>query len=415
MEFQPLPAGPWIVRRWSIRMPMVQLQRAMTNVEPRPVLVAIHETGAQVTQVRDRGGDVLLEFETGMVVGNVSTRYGTEPLEGATVRLVGTQQEALTDADGEYRITGLDDGEYRITFRHPTLDSLGFDPEPEPVQVVQGQPAVVNFVAPNRWEILSNVCRDHDEPGTAALVGWVRELSTDETLPGATVTVTWTGYEVRQGSAANTGRRGGGNVGTVFVRGDQSGAQVTTDQDGRYLICGVPAGQTVDVQASWASVEGRSVRIRIPRDALAEHRDLTLRVGAAGDARPAPVRRTSSEEADAAAREIESQIRRRAGPRLRIEERTTPVLEFWFCVQGGRRQEADAVVSGCSGAVLLVDGAIAQEGLGQQGVAAVRLAELFEGRRIARVRVLTAREAEFELGQMGANGAVMVETRPEGL
>ncbi len=415
VEFQPLPAGPWIVRRWSIRMPFVNTQRAFGSTEIRNVLAGLHEEGAQVTQVRDRGGDLLLEFETGMVVGSVRSRYGVEPLEGATVSLVGTSWETGTDPDGEYRITGLEDGEYAITFRHPSLDSLGYEIEPVPVSVAQGTPAVVNFLAPNRWEILTSICREEDVGlHTAALVGWVDEMSTGTTLPGAQVTVTWTGYEIDAQPASPAQRNragGGGDPNTYFIRGDVQGVQVTTNADGLYVACGVPTNELLDVQASFGSVDGRSVRIRIPRDALAEHRNLSLRVGSGAPARAvAPADAASSDES---ARDLVDQIRRRAGPRVRVEERMSAGIEYFFCVQGGRRTENE-FVSGCSGAVLLVDGAIAQEGLGQQGVASARIVELLGDRTVSRVRVLTAREAEFELGQLGVGGAVMVETRDSG-
>jgi len=421
VEFQPLPSGPWIVRRWSIRMPYMQTQRPMGTTEVRTVLAGLHETGAQVTQVRDRGGDLLLEFETGMVVGSVTSRYGIEPLEGATVRMVGSNVETQTDADGAYQISGLEDGEYQITFRHPSLDSLGFQSEPVPVEVVRGKPAVVHFTAPNEWEMLSSICRGEEvAEGTAALVGWVRETSTGETLPGAQVTVLWTGYEI---SASQASTNVGNDDQNVIVRGNQQGVQATTNADGMYVTCGIPTNTTVDVQATWASVEGRSVRIRIPAETMAEHRDVTIRVGtgtpgrADTPGRVTPGRNTvgaSGESVEETARKLGQDIRRRAGPRLRVEERTTPVLELWFCVQGGRREATDAVVSGCSGAVLLVDGVIAQEGMGQQGVAADRMMDLLSGRRIDGVRVLTANEAEFELGELGENGAVFVDTSPVG-
>ena len=412
VEFQPLPAGPWIVRRWAIRMPLVQNQRPLGTTEMRATLAGIYETGAQVTEVRDRGGALLLAFETGMVVGSVTSRYRAEPLQGATVQVVGASVEGTTDREGRYRIAGLEDGEYRVTFRHPTVDSLGFEPEPVRVTVVQGQPAVVNFTAPNRWEMLTEVCRGEEDFGgeTAALVGWVRELSTGETLPGAEVTVMWMGYGVDVRGGDNRDRAGESK--TYIISGEQQGVRATTNGAGLYVVCGVPTGGTVDVQASWGPVEGRSVRIRMPTDVLAEHHDVTIRVGAnsapAADA-------TSVADVEEVARDLGQTIRRRAGPRLRVEERAAAVLEMWFCVQGGRRQEQDPVNSGCSGATLLVDGVIAQEGMDQQGVSFARLVELLSNRVIERARVLTPREAAFELGDdLGSRGAVLIETSPRG-
>jgi hypothetical protein len=56
VEFDRLPSGAWIVRRWAIRVPMVESgpeRRSSTGrpLPPRRILTGINEGGGQVTAV----------------------------------------------------------------------------------------------------------------------------------------------------------------------------------------------------------------------------------------------------------------------------------------------------------------------------------------------------------------------------
>jgi TonB-linked SusC/RagA family outer membrane protein len=85
----------------------------------------------------------------GTVTGRV-TEVGTErPLSDVQIRIVGTQRGAITNDQGEYRITGITPG--AITLR---AQRIGFSPGTQAVTVGTGEPLSVNFaLAPTAIQI----------------------------------------------------------------------------------------------------------------------------------------------------------------------------------------------------------------------------------------------------------------------
>ncbi len=73
--------------------------------------------------------------QEGQIVGVVVDAEQGEPLIGATVRIVDTEQGAATDLDGRYRLTGLAPGRYNLRFSY-----VSFQPKVvEGVEVTAGE------------------------------------------------------------------------------------------------------------------------------------------------------------------------------------------------------------------------------------------------------------------------------------
>ena len=66
-------------------------------------------------------------------------------LAAARVFLVGTDHSVFTDEAGRFRITGLDAGIYQIAYSHASTDSIGFTPEPVPIEVTIGRATAVSL------------------------------------------------------------------------------------------------------------------------------------------------------------------------------------------------------------------------------------------------------------------------------
>lgn len=283
VEFQALPSGNWFISRWAIRMPL--FERRGTNMQDVG-LVGVSEVGAQVVGVRDSRGRPVLDFETGTVIGAVRDAFGQQGLGAARVFLVGTDHSVFTDDDGRFRITGLDEGEYRISYEHPTLDSIGHVPTPRPVDVEVGRATTVSLEAPSRYTTLMDRCAESDLPnGTAILLGHVRDILTGEPLGAAQVTVLWTRARmdavssIPSGRGAEEARQGGGGLqGTMVIVDERTqGFQVQADSEGFYLFCGVPDNHPLRVQGSWNDSESREIQIRIPSGALYRSYDVEMR------------------------------------------------------------------------------------------------------------------------------------------
>ncbi len=81
----------------------------------------------------------LLAQQTGTVNGTVTNQAG-QPLAGVQVQVVGTQQGAMTGADGRFTLANVQAGERQVRAL-----SLGYRAETRAVQVVAGQVATLDF------------------------------------------------------------------------------------------------------------------------------------------------------------------------------------------------------------------------------------------------------------------------------
>ncbi len=170
--FTGMPNGTWVVSEWYIRMPSPGMRRnPFTNI-PERFLAGIRETGAVVMRILTPAGETLVEAETGTIEGTVLDSLHTRPLEGARVFADGTDHSVVTGPEGNYRLTGLTEGVYRIAYHHPVLEEVGFAPEPVEVQVRRGEVAALRLLTPSRREVLRDACAGEDAvEGTAVLAG----------------------------------------------------------------------------------------------------------------------------------------------------------------------------------------------------------------------------------------------------
>ena len=252
--FAGLPNGTWVVREWYIRMPRPGMRpNPFTNI-PERFLAGIRETGAVVMRILTPLGETLVEAETGTIEGTVLDSLHTRPLEGARVFAEGTDHAAVTGPEGNYRLTGLTEGVYRIAYHHPVLEEVGFAPEPVDVDVRRGEVSALRLLTPSRREVLRDACADVDAVDrTAVLAGRVVDGVTGVPVEGALVTATWTGWDIGT-IAQGSNPRGGGDPAAGLVRLEQRDGQYEgiTGTDGRFLFCRVPAGPSVVVEAALA-------------------------------------------------------------------------------------------------------------------------------------------------------------------
>lgn len=252
--FAGLPNGTWVVREWYIRMPRPGMRpNPFTNI-PERFLAGIRETGAVVMRILTPLGETLVEAETGTIEGTVLDSLHTRPLEGARVFAEGTDHSAVTGPDGNYRLTGLTEGVYRIAYHHPVLEEVGFAPVPVEVAVRRGEIAPLRLLTPSRREVLRDACAEEDAVDrTAVLGGRVVDDVTGVPVEGALVTATWTGWDIGT-IARGSNPRGGGDPAAGLVRLEQRDGQYEeiTGTDGRFLFCRVPVGPSVVVEAAVA-------------------------------------------------------------------------------------------------------------------------------------------------------------------
>ena len=82
-----------------------------------------------------------LALQTGTIAGTVVDSTSGEPIPGVNVVVVGTQQGASTDAEGQYEITGVEAGTYDLR-----ASFIGYAPQTvEDVEVPADETTTVNF------------------------------------------------------------------------------------------------------------------------------------------------------------------------------------------------------------------------------------------------------------------------------
>lgn len=264
VEFERLPTGAWIVGRWAIRMPQIVREVATTTEttgslpgrRSRERLTAIHEQGGEVavagTGARRLPARVAL-------AGSVYDSLGAAPLAGASVFLSGTAHRAVTDAEGRFRMAGVPEGDYSLSFSHPVLAALGVAPPVRAVSLRGGDPAAVELATPSAGTLATALCPGK---GGAALAGTVRDAR-GEPVRDAEVVLSW------------------GRGGRVEAR---------SDAEGVYRACGIPGGARVAVQVRAEGLAPARAEVRLVGGALALQ-DLSageaVRLGP--DGRPIPL------------------------------------------------------------------------------------------------------------------------------
>jgi len=275
VEFERLPTGAWIVRRWWIRMPSVQ----EVSVKGRTVdgasmpgqkmtwerLTGLREEGGEVTATLTREGRPVVVVPRAALAGMVFDSTASGPLEGATVFLSGTAHAATTDATGRFEIADVPEGSYSVSFTHPRLVSLGVPMEGRPVAVRPGEsPPPLELAVPSPERLALALCPEPERKhGPGVLVGLVIDSATASPVRDARVTASW----------KEIGRRGGALAQTAMR------VETITDAQGYYRVCGVPVGRDLTVVAQSGAKRGTVRELRVAANAPLA-RDVALGSGA---------------------------------------------------------------------------------------------------------------------------------------
>jgi hypothetical protein len=247
--FGRLPNGTWIVRDWSIHMPILQTNPQRTNT----VVRGYRMEGGTVWRVIDRSGAYLLEATTASVSGTVMDSTEARPLEGALVRAEDGGEPSTTLGTGTFLLSGLAEGLQRIVVNHPSLDTLGLGPVSAEVEARAGEITPVRIRVPGVGEVVTGACAAGPiaDRETAVLLGRVRRGGAP--AGGAVVRLRWLGggrggFEVEARAAPH-----GGDMPPVLWANDPLDDEwlfTTLDARGIFILCGIPTGSQVRVEVT---------------------------------------------------------------------------------------------------------------------------------------------------------------------
>lgn len=241
-SFQRLPNGAWIVRDWRIRSPIVGVSQQRVLGDRREVeqLLGVFEEGAEVVRVTSQTGTVIEDRERATLAGRVAEDARGGPMEGARIRVIGTELSATTDVRGSFRIAGVPEGTYRLVIDHPRLEDAGFLPDTLTVDLANGQTTEVTGTLPTLEALLAQ------QRGPA----WQDSLAAVGRLlgrPDFGMTVEARGEANRNGGARVHGRilshETGRPLEGVLVRIEGTSSSAVTTGSGRFVLRDVPPGE----------------------------------------------------------------------------------------------------------------------------------------------------------------------------
>jgi hypothetical protein len=205
----------------------------------------------------------------GRLEGTVTEALASRPASAAQVLLLKLDTDgsstlsASADARGRYHLDSLPEGRYIVQLSHPTLDSLELTMPPGTLRIAGGQTARSDFELPSGARLRELVCPGvHLDADKAIVAGHVVDAETDRPLAGAKVVVLWNEILVERKP--------------IRIRTEKRVASVTTDREGEYRMCGIPAGRSLSMQLQYDGRAGATIRLAVSRDEGVAVRDLSL-------------------------------------------------------------------------------------------------------------------------------------------
>jgi hypothetical protein len=256
VDFEELPNGAWIIRKWWIRMPQLAQDMAIAREGRSGIYVAgFREAGGEVTRISTLDRREIAQSERGFLSGLVwdSTRYG--PLAGANVYLSGTSYSAVSNAEGRFLMEDVPEGVFTAAFTHPRLDTLGVLAGGVEVEITPGNVSEVLLGVPAMGSILLEACRGEERRrGSSVIFGVVRDQASGEPIPGATVRLDWQEVDL---------------LGPGKIGGQNKWFEASTNGEGRYTVCDAPGDRLIIVQATFLDRQSDTVHVRVPEDSYA--------------------------------------------------------------------------------------------------------------------------------------------------
>jgi hypothetical protein len=255
VRFMRTPLGRWVITSWKTRVPTLSRETG------RDELIGFQEVGGRVSWIATPTGEFVYRAPFAELHGTVVDEQAA-PVAGVTVRLVGTRHTTETDSAGQFTFSGSLDGEYTVSSRYSTIDTLLHAPTVQRVSLVPGRSEQVRVEMPAFDAIVRPLCADQPHrPGQRIVTGVVRAEQGGTVLDSVRVVAVTGAIEL----------------------------STVTDSAGFYAICGLPLSVPVDIWAEDAGKAGNTVTLQF--DDAGVNRYVRLRSGAGSQSE---YRRTTS-------------------------------------------------------------------------------------------------------------------------
>ena len=247
VKFAPLRTGGWIVTHWSVRSPVVRLaiDRPLAAAAPDRLRVS----GSILREVRSDSA-ILWSRNLSTIELHIMSGPERRPLRGneAVAYLVGSGLRAATDSNGVVSFSNLVDGSYLVDIGTRELDVLGWARRRVRVDIEAGHVRETADVQVESSLTAARAVCGADAALLSDTTGVIVGRLTGGAGPVADrqVRVSW--IDSRSGSATLP----------IASRTTRSMAG-----DGRFIVCGVPRGPPIQINADGAAA---SATAQLARD-----------------------------------------------------------------------------------------------------------------------------------------------------
>jgi len=230
VAFGRYPSGVWGVQRWTIRLPVLQVNESRRRPDGAlgrfvdTMVVAVHEVGGEVVAA---GSSAASSPSTATRLrGMVFDSTQGAPLVGAVVTLEGLGRTTNTDSAGQFVFDSLsDEGDVRVRVWHPRLDSLGLPALAQTQRLRRRTESTAEVRTHGIAEVARQRCPSSARNTSRVITGVVRS-AIDSTAPAQATEVV---LLERRGMAA-------GGLDSLVTHGS-----ITSDL-GRYAFCAIVPG-----------------------------------------------------------------------------------------------------------------------------------------------------------------------------
>lgn len=191
-----------------------------------------------------RAGTVPIVSVRGVIFDSLRGR----PVPRALVEVANLPHTTMSDDEGRFRIDSLPAGRLRLTFSAPSLDSLGLFAFAHEIEAGDARTGDLRLATPSFATMYARLCAPTNTPprDSAIVFGVVRDVSSSAVVSAARVSIRW---------AAATSASS--EVRLDAVRDARTAA------DGSYGVCGVPASQLLNAQASLPGAASTVTQLRV--------------------------------------------------------------------------------------------------------------------------------------------------------
>ena len=252
LTFLRFPTGGWMVQRWLVRAPQLQVRErratggayvagglsggaylggGVARTERKFVLVSRQESRGEVLRVQQNGVLVWAAPTVSLAGIVIDDSLGT-PVPGADVRIAGRASGAISDEHGRFRLDSARIGDILLQVSAPYAIQLGVPPTKVHL-VLDAAPADVTLRVGNADQAIVDACLSANQP--------LSELSPRTIVRGI----------VRD---AHGGRAGVSDVSATWMHGMHAALEPRERRShstafGDYVVCGVEMNKEVTVRA----------------------------------------------------------------------------------------------------------------------------------------------------------------------